>query len=153
MCAASAAHLDLQVWLHILRSDSQQNPKLPMKTGLALALTLFFAIVRPATILADPRHSGIQGQAVVSPNVTLSGAIWGGQPIQTEVSVWTGKGKFVTSFTTAADGTFEVELHPGDYVLIPEAPPNVYLSPVQTPVSVEKNEFTPITVGYYGPPL
>jgi hypothetical protein len=59
----------------------------------------------------------------------------------------------VTSFVTDADGTFTVLLKPGDYVMVPDSPPNAYLFPVETPVRVLKKEFTTITIGYFDQPL
>jgi len=111
----------------------------------------------PSPTLADQHHpSGIQGQAVVSPNLTISGTggfLSGGTPIQTHVTVLTAKGRFVTSFVTDADGTFTALLKPGNYLIVPDSPPNSYLFPVWTPVQVQKKEFTTITIGYYDQPL
>jgi len=101
------------------------------------------------------RHnlSGIQGQTVVSALVTIDGVIFGGTPVQTHVRVMTSKGKFVTSFVSALDGTFLVMLKPGDYLLVPDSPPNQYLLPVQTRIQVQKQTFTTVTIGYWDRPL
>jgi hypothetical protein len=109
----------------------------------------------PCPTLAEQHNtSGIQGQAVISPNYTVIGGILsGGTPIQTHVTVLTAKGRFVTSFVTDPDGTFTVLLKPGDYVIVPDSPPNPYVFPVRTPVQVQKKEFTTITIGYYDQPL
>jgi hypothetical protein len=111
----------------------------------------------PCSTLAEPHNpSGIQGQAVISPNLTIdsTGAfLSGGTPVQTHVTVLTAKGRLVTSLTTDADGTFTVLLKPGDYVMVPDSPPNPYLFPVVTPVQVRKKEFTTVTIGYWDQPL
>ena len=108
----------------------------------------------PSDLHAE-RHtsSGIEGQAVVSPNVSLDGTILGGTPVQAHVKVWTSRGRFVTSFVTEADGTFKVSLSPGDYLLIPDSPSNPYWVPVQTAVHVARRAFTTVTIGYYIPPM
>ena len=113
----------------------------------ALCSTAYVAHAQP------PDSSGIQGQAVVSANVTIYGVISGGSPVQTHARVLTSKGKFVTSFVTGIDGTFKLTLKPGDYVIVPDSPPNPYLQPVQTPVHVQKKTFTTVTIGYYDRPL
>ena len=101
------------------------------------------------------RHvlSGIEGQTVVSPNVSLDGTILAGTPVQAHVSVFTLRGRFVTSFVTESDGTFRVSLSPGDYLVIPDPASNPYWVPVHTAVHVAHREFTTVTIGYYIPPL
>jgi len=69
------------------------------------------------------------------------------------VTVLTAKGRFVTSFVTDADGTFTALLKPGNYLIVPDSPPNSYLFPVWTPVQVQKKEFTTVTIGYFDQPL
>ncbi len=104
------------------------------------------------------RHrSGISGQAVISPNVTIDGIIFGGSPVETRVAVYSIKGRLrerlVGTFKTDAEGNFEVALEPGSYVLVPCGLSNPYLYPVHTPVTVHGGDVTTVAVGYYDPPL
>jgi hypothetical protein len=123
--------------------------------GLWMAVLALYGM--PYSTLAEQRNpSGIQGQAVVSPNLTIDGTggfLSGGTPIQTHVTVLTAKGRFVTAFVTDPDGTFTVLLKPGDYLIVPDSPPNPYLFSVESPVQVHKKEFTTITIGYFDQPL
>ena len=108
----------------------------------------------PCHLLAAHHYSsGIRGQAVVSSDVGLDGSILDGSPVQTHVRVLTSRGRFVTSFFTAGDGSFEVGLSPGEYLLLPDSPPNPYWQPIQTAVRVHGGKFTTVTIGYYVAPL
>src|SRR5947209_4943616 len=109
--------------------------KLTITSILCMAvLTISLA---PVTTHAEKPHgSGVQGQFVISPTVSLSGIISGGTPTQGRARVLTSKGRFVTSFASALDGTFQLALKPGDYLLVPDPLSNPYVQPVQTPVHV-----------------
>src|SRR5690348_963657 len=134
-----------------------RNPVVPLRPLMAaLALCCMpYCIIAQSRSPQSERHnlSGIQGQAVISVNVTLDGTVIAGTPVQTHVRVMTSKGRFVTSFVTALDGTFSVILKPGDYFLVPDSPPNPYLLAMQTPVQVQKKQFTTVTIGYWDRPL
>src|SRR5260221_11292455 len=103
------------------------------------------------------QRSGISGQAVISPNVTIDGIIFGGSPVETRVAVYSIKGRLrerlVGTFKTDAEGNFEVALEPGSYVLVPCGLSNPYLYPVHTPVTVHGGDVTTVAFGYYDPPL
>jgi len=125
--------------------------------GGVTAITLL-PLVAPAADRHGQEHqrSGISGRAVISAEVSVDGVIFGGSPIETSVAVYSIKGRFterlIATFNTDAEGSFDVGLEPGDYVLVPYGLSNPYLYPVHTPVTVYKREVTIVTIGYYDPP-
>ena len=70
-------------------------------------------------------------------------------PYQTGITVLTARGDFVTRLTTAADGSFEIFLDPGDYVLVPDGarPPSLPMVGIY-PIHVDENRFTPVIIVY-----
>jgi hypothetical protein len=122
-------------------------------TRLCVWLGLFLACSLAGNVLAGHEGiSGVEGQAVISPNVQINGTIIGGSPVQTHVSVMSAKGRLVTSFVTHEDGTFKVSLRPGKYLLVPDSPSNPFWQPVRTTVDVNNKNFTTVTIGYYETP-
>ena len=68
---------------------------------------------------------------------------------QSGITVVTDRGQFVTSLTTRSDGSFEIFLAPGDYVLIPDGAPYLTLPSVGVyPIHVDENRFTPVIIEY-----
>jgi len=70
-------------------------------------------------------------------------------PYQTGITVVTELGNLIAESTTAADGSFEVSLDPGDYVLIPDGAGGFRLPSVEIyPIHVDENRFTPVVIEY-----
>ncbi len=77
-----------------------------------------------------------------------------------DVLVHSGDGQFVTHFLTNPDGTFQVNLKPGTYILVayitvgsstmPPSPTLVFGTPVT--VTVQKKQFTPAALPISLPP-
>jgi hypothetical protein len=68
---------------------------------------------------------------------------------QTGITVVTDRGRFITSLTTRPDGSFEIFLPPGDYVLIPDGAgqPTFPMVGIYS-VHVDENRFTPVIIEY-----
>jgi hypothetical protein len=64
-------------------------------------------------------NNGIEGQAMAAPQcpVEVVGSPCPPRPVSVAVTVVTTTGSVVTTFTTAADGRFQVSLAPGTYLL------------------------------------
>lgn len=96
--------------------------------------------------------SGIRGQALAGPQcpVVQAGSPCPGKPVEAGVDVLSATGDRVTSFTTDADGRFDVELPPGEYTLdpLPPDPGNRYPIGVQQAVTVASGRFTEIIIEY-----
>jgi hypothetical protein len=99
----------------------------------------------------EPITSGVKGQALIGPMcpVMREGNPCPDQPYQTTLVVLTLDGQEVTRIQTDAEGKFQINLPPGDYVLHPEKPANL---PVPTapdiPFTVVPDGFTNIIVTY-----
>ena len=120
-----------------------------MRNTLLLALlALLLAACSPQASSSD---SGIYGQVVIGPTcpVERPGLDCADRPYQATLSVLTPAGKRVARFTTAQDGTFRINIAPGDYILHPETPQGQTL-PVapEQPFTVESGKFTQLAVSY-----
>ena len=87
-----------------------------------------------------PPPSGIRGSVVLGPtcpnppSVGPDGQVPCLTPYAAQLVVLDGEGKVVTRATSAADGTFQVDVPPGDYVV---APATTDSYPIAQPVSVQ----------------
>jgi hypothetical protein len=68
-------------------------------------------------------------------------------PYTAQLAILDADGKVVTRVTSGADGTFQVDLPPGDYTVAPQNGDPVPSAPSQ-PVSVEPGKYTEIQVNY-----
>jgi len=122
------------------------------KLTLFIGLGLLAGWLTPSAIQAAGHpHSGVIGQVFIGPTCPNipPGLNCPDRPFQTSITVYSHAGRFITRFTTDAEGQFEVALKPGRYVLVPDGagslrPP--YVAAVE--VVVEKKEFTPVIIGY-----
>jgi hypothetical protein len=96
-----------------------------------------------------PADSGIQGQVNIGPlcPVVQVGVDCPDKPYQASITILTSKGEEVIHFQSDADGTFEIALPPGDYILQPDSPNSLPYAPEQ-PFSVLKGQFTQLIVTY-----
>ena len=131
-----------------------------MKIKLALSMLVFFLsacapqpVPAPDSGDATPAiiGSGIKGQVLIGPAcpVMQVESPCPDQPYQTTLTVLTLDGQEVTRFSSDAEGKFEVNLPPGDYVLHPDLPAGRPIpSAADVPFTVIPNEFTNIIVTY-----
>jgi hypothetical protein len=68
-------------------------------------------------------------------------------PYSAQLAILDADGKAVTHVTSGADGTFQVDLPPGDYTVAPQNGDPIPSAPSQ-PVSVEPGKYTEIQVNY-----
>lgn len=96
--------------------------------------------------------SGIRGQALAGPQcpVVQEGSPCPDAPVEASVDVLSATGDRVTTFTTGADGRFELDLPAGEYTLdpLPPDPGNRYPIGVQQAVKVASGRFTEIVIEY-----
>jgi hypothetical protein len=71
------------------------------------------------------------------------------KPYQASLTVLTPSGHRVARFTTEADGSFRINLAPGDYILHPESPGNLGLPHAEEqPFTVDEGQYTQLLVSY-----
>ena len=68
-------------------------------------------------------------------------------PYATELAILGGDGKLLTRVTTAADGTFQVDLPPGDYTIAPKNGDPYPTAPSQS-VTVQADHYVTVQVNY-----
>lgn len=122
------------------------------KLTLFIGLGLLTGWLTPSAIQAagHPR-SGVIGQVFIGPTCPhiSPGFDCPDRPFRTSISVYSDTSRFITRFTTDAQGQFEVTLKPGRYVLVPDGaggPRPPYVAAVE--VDVQKKEFTPVIITY-----
>lgn len=112
---------------------------------------LFFtlAAVLVACAEADPGAggSGIRGRVVLAPTcpVETESSPCPPEPVQATVRVQSN-GETVEMFETDADGTFVVDLDPGDYVLIADPATTGAMAGRPTAVTVEPGVYAQVDV-------
>ena len=122
-----------------------------MKIQNALCLFVLFVSACAPQIKdpAEPLTSGMKGQILIGPMcpVMQEGVECPDQPYQAALTVLTLDGQEVTRFDTDAEGKFQVNLAPGDYILHP-APPVDHPFPIAAdiPFTVLPGEFTTVVV-------
>jgi hypothetical protein len=97
-----------------------------------------------AHIVEQPGQGGTPPDYIVVP----------GEPIQTQIMVFSEGGALVAEITTAADGKFTLPLKPGTYSLVPSPfnlSSNLFV-PVISTITVSKKEWAAALVIYaYSP--
>jgi hypothetical protein len=90
--------------------------KLRAVAGAALVVLAACGSIGPS---GSQRKSGIEGVAVAGPQcpVEVVGSPCPARPVSVTLTVIDSAGGVVTTFTTSADGRFQVELTPGTYML------------------------------------
>lgn len=125
----------------------------PVRKVYVLILSMFLFAACASQVNAPHKSitSGIRGQVLIGPSCPVAQVDnpCPDQPYQTTLSVLTLDGQEVTRFSSDAEGKFEVNLPPGDYVLHPDLPAGRPIpSALDVPFTVIPNEFTNIIVTY-----
>lgn len=99
-----------------------------------------------------PESSGIEGQVLLGPQcpVMREGSPCPDKPLQATIDVYSAdRQKRITTFTSGADGRFQVGLLPGDYYINPLPFPEKPL-PAGRPqtVTVADHKWTEVTIEY-----
>jgi hypothetical protein len=97
------------------------------------------------------QENGVKGQALIGPTcpVMTVESPCPDQPYQANLVIWTLDGQEVTRFKTDAEGKFQVNLPPGDYILHPEVPAGKMIpSAADVPFTVNPGEFTELIVSF-----
>ena len=124
-----------------------------MKTRIALCLFVLF-VLACGPQLKDPAEAltcGVKGQVLIGPMcpVMREGVECPDQPYQTTLAVLNLDGQEVTRFDTDAEGKFQINFPPGDYILHPDLPSGRPIpSAADVPFTVLPNEFTNIIVTF-----
>jgi hypothetical protein len=132
------------------------------RTALRLALASLLIAISPLATFASSPRTGIQGQSFLY--------ISYGTPIQTSPDYFIGipsvqlpvvtsftilsarTGRQVGHFTTDDDGTFNVALRPGNYVLVPDVltlPYSRAISEVSIEFTVKPNRLASVVILYF----
>ena len=118
--------------------------------GLALAIGLYFFPIS-STITPTPQNSGINGIILIGPGCPVQTippkSECADKSFQAKVLIKNSFGLIVGEFVSKIDGTFEVPLSAGTYVLEPQSPNELPRGEIQT-VIVQQNKFTQITINY-----
>ncbi len=85
-----------------------------------------------------PTDSGVRGMVVLGPQcpLVMANSPCPDKPYQAEVQVLGAKGDVVATVTSGTDGTFEVALEPGHYLLQGVSPSSDVPFPAPKPVDV-----------------
>lgn len=106
----------------------------------------------PACPAAQSQTSGIQGSINLGPTCPVQRVPpdpnCNDKPYQATIIVKTADGKKqITSFTSAADGSFKVNLNPGSYLLVPQNA-QVYPRAGSQTVTVTAKQYTQVNIAY-----
>jgi hypothetical protein len=101
------------------------------------------------SISPTPMDSGVDGQAFIGPMcpVVQEGQECPDQPYQAVLTINSLTGERIAQIQTEKDGTFQIPLPPGEYILHPESP-NVMPFASEQAFTVEEGKFTQIIVTY-----
>jgi hypothetical protein len=96
-----------------------------------------------------PADSGVQGQVFIGPMcpVVQEGQECPDKPYQAVLTVNSPTGERIVQIQTEKDGTFQIPLPPGEYILHPESP-NVMPFASEQAFTIEEGKFTQIVVTY-----
>ena len=113
---------------------------------------LFLGWLGPSIVQAAGHpQSGVIGQVFIGPTCPSFTLDFDcpDRPFQTSITVYSDTGRFITSFTTDAEGRFEVTLKQGLYVLVPDGAGTLHPPYVAAlDVVVQNKEFTPVIITY-----
>jgi hypothetical protein len=121
------------------------------QTALCLFVLLVSACVPQLKDPAEALTSGVKGQALIGPMCPImqEGVECPDQPYQITLSVIDLDGQKVARFDTDAEGKFQINLPPGDYILHPDLPAGRPIpSAADVAFTVLPNEFTNIIVTF-----
>jgi hypothetical protein len=98
--------------------------------------------------------SGIRGRVLLGPTCPVESTPGANDPVpcvtpySADLVILDADGARVTRVTSAADGTFEVNVEPGDYVVTPSTGADTY--PIAQPVSVtvSPGQYVSIEINY-----
>ena len=117
---------------------------------LTITMALFF-IPLFKSITPEPINSGIKGIILLGPICPVEtfppNPDCADKPFQARVVIKNSSGIIVGEFVSKDDGTFEVPLAPGTYLLEPQSPNILPRGEPQT-VTVQEGKFTEITIYY-----
>jgi hypothetical protein len=100
-------------------------------------------------VLESESTSGVIGQVFIYACAAVQPGDICDFPYQTGITVATDRGHVITRLTTRPDGSFEIFLDPGDYVLVPDGAGQPTLPSVGVyPIHVDENRFTPVIIEY-----
>jgi len=109
---------------------------------------LLLALVLCAQLAFAKGNSGIAGKVIVviCPVVGPEGCPT--RPYQGQFAIYNAQGKLFENITPDPDGLFVVDLHPGTYTIVPNAPEPPNQFPIAYPqnVCVEAREYTEVMV-------
>ena len=135
----------LSVMRHVL--DAERRQRRPMKTAVA-AIVLSTAVACAASSTGTTQtDSGIQGIVTYGPTCPVQ-RVGGPSCVRhysAEIAVRQGD-RTITTFHSAADGTFKVSLQPGTYTLTSTKAGLPFLRPLD--VIVKAHRFTTVTVEF-----
>ncbi len=96
----------------------------------------------------DASASGIRGHVIAAPTcpVQIKGSPCPKETVETSVVVLTEGGERVATAATDWEGSFTVDLAPGDYVLTAEPPAGSTYVPRQAAVTVEPATYARVTL-------
>jgi hypothetical protein len=144
---ASSARGDIEALNNQLRAF--QHKVVAQVDSLDVALANDLIALAEQIIHGSHSTSGVVGQVPIygCAAVRLGDACH--FPYQTGIAVVTDHGNLVAELRTAADGSFEVSLDPGDYVLVPDGAGTGRLPSVEVyPIHVSKERFSPVVIEY-----
>ena len=101
-----------------------------------------------------PPPSGIRGTVLLGPTCAIEASPGENNPVPcltpyaATLVVLDNEGVKVATVTSGADGKFQVELSPGDYVVAPESGTDPYPIALPQPVTVSPGIYTEIEVNY-----
>jgi hypothetical protein len=125
-----------------------------MKIKLVFSIFVLFLSACASQPVLTPisANSGVRGQAVIGPMCPVMRVEdpCPDEPYQASLTVLSLDGQEVMRFTTDAEGKFEIQLPPGDYVLRSDVPAGkpVIPSAADVPFTVLPNQFTDVIVSF-----
>jgi len=129
----------------------RHGPGLVVRAGVLLALALWSVVGCALSPATAPPGTGIKGTVTVGPTCPVEQV---GQPpcvaplAATLAITSADDGSVVTRVTSAADGTFTVDVPPGDYVIVPEPGGDPFPLGAPVGVTVEAGSYAVVEVAY-----
>ena len=99
---------------------------------------------------AQGKHSGIVGESLMfCCPVSGPGIECPDWPYPSTIAIYSENGRLLTTVDTGDDGLFIIYLKPGVYTIVPMGPtPPGEITPEPMDITVEKKQFTPVTIRY-----